>query len=362
MTKKITAVILILSLLSVLAGCRQKPSAEYTKYNNTFFDTFDTLTQVVAYAKSEDEFNQYFEQIHTRFQELHKFYDIYNDYDGINNIKTINDQAGQQPVKVGQEIIDLILFAKEWHQRAEGRVNIAMGSVLNIWHDYRTEGLDTPQNAELPPRKMLEAAAQHTDINQVIVDEENQTVFLADPEMRLDVGGVAKGFATEVVAQEIVAAGLTSGIISAGGNIRVIGVPYDGVREKWSIGIQNPDESVLSNDGVLETLYVSDMSVVSSGDYQRYYHVDGKAYHHIIDPQTLMPGEYYRAVSVVVEDSGLADFMATALFLLPIEESLSLANSVEGLEALWVMYDGTVQTTAGLKKIMKSQGATNSLK
>ena len=261
-----------------------------------------------------------------------------------------------------QEIIDLILFSKEWYQRTGGKMNIAMGSVLKIWHDYRTEGLDMPEKAALPPLEMLEAAAQHTDINQVIVDENEMTVYLADPEMRLDVGGIAKGFATEIVAEEIMAAGLKSGIISAGGNIRVIGVPYDGVRAKWSIGIQNPDESIVSNEGVLETVFVSDTSVVSSGDYQRYYYVDGKAYHHIIDPQTLMPGEYYRAVSVIVEDSGLADYLSTALFLMPFEESLALADSIKGLEALWVMPDGTVKTTAGLKKIMKSLGATNSLK
>jgi thiamine biosynthesis lipoprotein len=362
MTKRITAYILIISLLLMLAGCRPNPYAGYVKYSDSFFDSFDTWTQVVAYTKSEEEFNQYFEQIHNRFQELHKLYDIYNTYEGINNIKTINDQAGKQPVKVDQEIIDLILFSKEWYQRTGGKMNIAMGSVLKIWHDYRTEGLDMPEKAALPPLEMLEAAAQHTDINQVIVDEKEMTVYLADPDMRLDVGGIAKGFATEIVAEEIMAAGLKSGIISAGGNIRVIGVPYDGVRAKWSIGIQNPDESIVSNEGVLETVFVSDTSVVSSGDYQRYYYVDGKAYHHIIDPQTLMPGEYYRAVSVIVEDSGLADYLSTALFLMPFEESLALADSIKGLEALWVMPDGTVKTTAGLKKIMKSQGATNSLK
>ena len=171
MTKRITAYILIISLLLMLAGCRPNPYAGYVKYSDSFFDSFDTWTQVVAYTKSEEEFNQYFEQIHNRFQEQHKLYDIYNTYEGINNIKTINDQAGKQPVKVDQEIIDLILFSKEWYQRTGGKMNIAMGSVLKIWHDYRTEGLDMPEKAALPPLEMLEAAAQHTDINQVNVNE-----------------------------------------------------------------------------------------------------------------------------------------------------------------------------------------------
>ena len=121
-------------------------------------------------------------------------------------------------------------------------MNIAMGSVLKIWHDYRTEGLDMPEKAALPPLEMLEAAAQHTDINQVIVDEKEMTVYLADPEMRLDVGGIAKGFATEIVAEEIMAAGLNQALLAVKGNIRVIGVPYDGVREQHRYS--KSDESI----------------------------------------------------------------------------------------------------------------------
>ncbi|MCR3923521.1 MAG: FAD:protein FMN transferase [Firmicutes bacterium] len=362
MRGKLLAIILIITILIVMTGCSQEPKTGYTKFSNSFFDTFNTLTQVVAYAESEEEFESYYEYIHTRFQKLHKLYDIYNNYEGINNVKTINDNAGVEPVKVDKEIIDLILFAKKWHALTGGQTNIAMGSVLRIWHDYRTEGFDFPEEAKLPPMEMLQSAKKHTDITKVIVDEDASTVYLADKDMSLDVGAIAKGFATQLVVEEMKTAGLTSGIISAGGNISVIGVPYDGVRERWSIGIQNPDESIVSTDGVLETVYVTDASVVSSGDYQRYYVVDGKKYNHIIDAETLMPGEYYRAVSIVAEGSAVADFMSTALFLLPFDESLALANSIEGVDALWVMHDGSVKTTEGLKAMMKSEGATNSLK
>ena len=362
MKYKLTIKILLVAILLLLTGCRRTPEVEYTKYSKSFFDTFDTLTQVIAYTKSEEEFNQYYEQIHTRFIELHRLFDIYNNYTGINNVKTINDNAGIKPVQVEQEIIDLILFAKEWHEKTGGKMNIAMGAVLSIWHDYRTKAIDFPEEAELPPLEKLKNAAKHTDLDQVIIDTEKRTVYLADKNMRLDVGGIAKGFATEIVAQEVMAAGLTSGIISAGGNIRTIGSPLDGVRKHWSIGIQNPNESIVSENGVLETVFVSDASVVSSGDYQRYFIYQGKKYHHIIDPDTLMPGENYRAVTVVAEDSGLADFMSTELFLLPFTESLALAEKTEGVEALWVMKDGSVRTTEGLKAIMKSEGASNSLK
>lgn len=334
----------------------------YVKYQDSFFDTFDTVVTVVAYTRNKDEFDQYFNAIHQRFQELHKLYDIYDNYPGINNIKTINDEAGVRPVKVQKEIIDLILFSKDWYAKTGGKVNIAMGSVLSIWHQYREEGIDDPEHAKLPPMEELREAAKHTDINKVIVDTENSTVYLADKHMSLDVGAVAKGYAAELVAKEFSAKGLNSAIINAGGNVRVIGKPLDGVRERWGIGIQDPSKPIVSDeDNTLDVVYVNDSAVVSSGDYQRYYVVDGKVYHHIIDPSTLMPAEYYHAVTVVTRDSAVADFLSTTLFLYPFEESKALADKL-GVDAIWVMEDGTIRMTDGFKTISRSGGATASRK
>lgn len=359
MKRIISTLMTALFLTLSFSGCQGTSKNQYAKYSNSFFDTFDTLTTVVAYTKSEEEFNSYMEKIHTRFEKLHKLYDIYNDYEGVNNVKTINDNAGIKPVKVDKDIIDLIVFSKDWYNRTGGRTNIAMGSVLKIWHDYREEGRDEPENAKLPPMEDLKEALKYTDINKVIVDIENSTVYLSDKKMSLDIGAVAKGFATEIVAKEIMAEGLTSGIISSGGNVRALGKPLDGIRERWGVGIQNPDKSIISDEEKnLETIFLNNASVVSSGDYQRYYIVDDKIIHHLIDPKTLMPGEYYRAVTVVTEDSGVADFLSTTVYLMPYEESRALVESIEGVEALWVMHDGKVEATEGMKNIMKSHGAS----
>lgn len=358
--KKITALIMAVLLFSLLfAGCKPDPKIQYTKYSDTFFDTFDTMVMVVGYTETEEEFKTYFEMVRSRFERLHKLYDIYNDYEGINNIKTINDNAGLKPVKVDKEIIDLIIFAKDWYKRIGGLTNIAMGSVLRIWHDYREEGMFDPQNAKLPPMSELQEAARHTDIDKVIVDKEKGTVYIEDERIRLDVGSIAKGYATEVAAKEAIAAGLKSGAINAGGNVRTFGKPLDGVRERWGIGIQDPEKSILSeDDDLLDTVFIRDASVVSSGNYQRYYIVGGQIIHHLIDPKTLMPGNYYSAVTVIVEDSGAADFLSTAVFLLPYEQSRALVEGLDGVEALWIMPDGKVEATEGMKKIMKSNGAT----
>jgi thiamine biosynthesis lipoprotein len=346
-----------------LAGCEksQEPADQsvYKKYSYSFMDTFDTVTQVVGYTETEEKFNEYAEKIHERMMELHKLYDIYNDYEGINNIKTINDNAGVKPVKVDREIIDLILFSKQMYEEMGTQTNIALGSVLKIWHEYRDEAEANPADAKIPPMDVLRAANEHTDINKVIVDVGDSTVYLNDPLMSLDVGGVAKGYATEIVAKEIVNEGLISGIISAGGNVRTFGKPMDDTRDRWGIGIQNPD-SILGNsdENILETIYVTDKSIVTSGDYQRFYKVGDKIMHHIIDPETLMPGDYYRAVTIVTEDSGKADFMSKIVFLLPFEKSKAFVDSLDGVEAIWVFKDGKIETTDGLKEIMKSNGAT----
>ncbi|MGI6366088.1 MAG: FAD:protein FMN transferase [Bacillota bacterium] len=348
--------ILIISLL--VSGCFwQKPAPEYTLYSDSMLDSFNTVITLVAYARDQAEFDAYFQLARDRFRELHQLFDIYNNYPGVNNLKTINDMAGRQPVQVDPLIIDLLVLARDWALSGR-KTNIALGPVLYLWHQYREEAGFDPANARLPSREELEEAAKHTDISSVIIDRENSTVFLADSRMRLDVGAVAKGYATELVARELEAAGLKSGAINSGGNIRTIGKPLDGKRERWGIGIFDPDSFLFAEDRDLDMVYINDASVVSSGDYQRYYYVDGKRYHHLIDPDTLMPATQYRAITVVTRDSGYADLLSTELFLLPYEESRELADSLDGVEALWVMPDGEVRFTRGLKDILRSQGAT----
>ncbi len=357
--RSIGALLVCFLLAAALAGCHLLRPTSQKKYTDTFFDTFDTFVTVVAYTRTEKEFDDYFQRIHQRFLEFHKLYDIYNAYPGINNLKTINDNAGVNPVNVDKEIIDLIVFAKDWHKKTGGQTNIAMGSVLRIWHDYREQGMEDPQSAQLPPMEALRKAAEHTDIDKVIVDIGKSTVFLADKDMSLDVGAVAKGYATAVVTREMRAQGLESAFISSSGNIETVGKPLDGVRERWGIGVQDPEQSVFSNEqDLLDVIYANNVGVASSGDYQRYYVVDGKPFHHLIDPKTLMPGDYYRAVTIKAPDAGIADFMSTAAFLLPLEESKVLVESLEGVEAIWVTADGRVEATDGMKTILRSNGAT----
>lgn len=359
--KRLITVIVLVTLL--FTGCaKQGSQAEFERYSYEIQGTFDTLIQLLIYAENEKQAQGYAQIAEERLRTLHQLYDKYNEYPGLNNIKTINDNAGLMPVETEEEIIDLLLFAKEWYDKTGGQVNIALGSVLNIWHNYRQHGLLNPGNAQLPSYEELQEAAIYTDLNKVIVNEENKTVFLQEKEMSLDVGAVAKGYATEVTARELEEQGVTSMIISSGGNVRLIGQPLAKNKNRWGVAIQNPDKDPLSPEyKPLDIAFTRDTSLVTSGDYQRFYKVEDKAIHHIINPRTLMPADHYRAVTVMIEDSGVADFMSTTLFILPFEESQAMASQIPTLEVLWVFPDGSVKATDGMKQVLKNLGGATAL-
>lgn len=346
MNRKVLTILIVITLVFNLSGC----SAENKRFQAQFLELFDTVTTIIGYAKDKDAFTETAQVVYDNLKELNDLYDIYHDYKGVNNIKTINDNAGIAPVKVDQRIIDMLLFSKEAYELSDGKVNIAFGAVLKVWHDYREAGLDDPDNAKLPPMDLLKEKAKHTDINKVIIDEKEGTVYLEDPEMSLDVGAIAKGYATEQVAQIMMDNGTTSMLLSVGGNVLSIGSREE--KEKaWNVGIQNPD--LESEEQYLMITELENLSLVSSGDYERYYTVEGEEYHHIIDPVTLMPSEYFTAVSIICENSGLADALSTTIYSMSLEEGMDLIESLQDTEAMWVQKDGELVYSSGFEKYLK---------
>jgi len=345
--KKTSTIIFAILFIINSAACGVKKTS---RYEAEFLVLFDTMTKIVAYTDSKEEFTRQSQFIYDELKEYHELYDIYNDYEGISNIKTINDHAGIAPVKVDRRIIDMLLFAKDWYEKTGGKINIAFGAVLRIWHDYRTAGIDDPDNARLPPMEQLEAAAKHTDITKVMIDEEKSTVFLEDTEMSLDVGAVAKGYAAEQISRLAVENGFTSGLISVGGNVCAIGAKGE-TGSPWNVGIQNPDpESEQSN---IEIVNLINYSLVTSGNYERFYTVDGKNYHHIIDPETLFPAGYFASVTIICRNSGMADALSTAVFNMPFEQGYEFIESLQDTEAFWVMLDSGVKYSSHFQDYIK---------
>jgi len=350
MKKKFIVLILLLSLIllpSLLCSCNK----ETTKYTSYSFDYFDTVTSIVGYAKSEEEFNEISERILEELEEYHNLFTIYHRYENFENLCTVNELVNgeHRTVTVDKKIIDLLEYSKEMYQKTNGKVNIAMGSVLSIWHDYRENGISDPANATLPPMDKLTEASKHTNIEKLIIDKNAGTVFLSDPNMKLDVGAIAKGYAVEMIAKGLENDGISGYVLNVGGNVRTVGTKGDG--EKWVVGIENPDEN--SEESYIAYLELSGESLVTSGSYQRYYTVDSKRYHHIIDPETLMPSDKFLSVSVVCKSSADGDAISTALFCMELNEGLEFVNSLSGVEAMWVDVDGNIHYSSGFKNYIK---------
>ncbi len=328
--------------ICLLAGCAPQ-KAEPKQYTATFLELFDTVTTVVGKAESQEAFQETAQAVRDALLPYHQLFDIYNSYEGIVNLKTVNDHAAEGPVKVDPILVDFLLDCKEYYALTGGKVNVAMGSVLELWHWERTAGIDNPQAAKLPDMASLDAAAGHTSFDSVVIDEAAGTVFFTDPEVKLDPGAVGKGWAAQRVA-DAAPEGL---LISVGGNVCATG-PKDETGTPWVVGVNNPD-----GGNYLHTLNITGGSLVTSGDYQRYYTVNGKRYHHIIDPETRMPSEYWRSVTILCQDSGLADALSTALFLLPLEEGQALLNKT-GAEAMWVDAQGREFFSPGFSDYLRT--------
>ncbi len=307
--------LIILGLLAILclygSGCSSKQ--EYTAY---FFDYFDTFSTLTAYARNEEEFETYRQIVEEVFEEYHKLCNSYEPFESVVNLYTLNQSAGQGPVSVDEKLYDFLEYCLDAYNESLGAVNIALGSVLGLWQEQMSS-----QTPSVPPFSALSQAAEHTDISQIVLDPDARTVELRDPEMSLDAGALTKGYAIGIAWKRLLEAGCESALLNAGGNILCIG-NYPGLNG-WNVGIQNPDTS--SGTSLYTTWLVRDACVATSGDYERYFEVDGVRYHHIIDPETLYPASRYRGVSVQCADAAATDMLSTALFILPREEGEALA-------------------------------------
>ena len=359
--KKLVLSLLSLSMMMIMTGCSKK----YELMSHYITGPFDTITTYMSYVSSEDEFNEQCDYIEEQLNYYDQLFDKYNTYNGMNNLKTINDNAGKKAIEVDQPLIDLLNLSIERNRKISSKVNIAFGSVINIWHDYREEAESHNGVGTVPSDVELEKANQHTSIDSIEIDEKKKTVYINDALASIDVGATAKGYAIELIKDGLIEMGVDNFLLSGGGNVASHGQRkiqkegefyLDDCADKFCVGIESPqdgnyaasaDDPDSENEAVL---VVQGESIVTSGDYQRFYQdVNGVRYHHLIDPETLYPAVHFRSVSIITEDSGLADFLSSAVFLMEYEEGLKLVNSLDGVEAIWLLEDGKIRMSDGLK-------------
>ena len=336
---------LLFLLLVICMGC--KTSINYTQKQMYSFDSgFDTVIAYIEWVEDGDtQYRENANKTFGKFSYYNKLFDSFHDYENINNIKTINDNAGIKAVSVSQEVIDMLLEAKYFYDISYGKIDITAGKMISLWHDAREIGMELNTNGEygeVPNSAELEESIKHKGWDKIIIDDENNTVFITDPYVSLDVGSVAKGYATQKVAEYLVSEKVKNAVIDAGGNLKALSGKYNG--KDWITGIRNPNNPSLSpDDSLLTVQYSGDKSAVTSGDYERAFIAkDGKSYSHIIDPDTTYPADKYRSVTIITTDAGVADCLSTALFCLDYEDGLKVIEQYKKdhdnafLEVIWV--------------------------
>lgn len=353
--KKIISILVLVSLALCIAfsfaGCGEKEEKKVnykTQSKEISYSYFNTASQISSYGDtSKEQFEKYVKIADETLGYYHKLFDIYYEYSGVNNIKTINKNAGKNAVKVDRELVDFLLYCKELYTITDGKTNVMLGSVLKIWHDKREEAMESLgylDSEKLPSEDELDSANLHTSIDSLVIDEVNCEVYISDSLASLDVGAVAKGYAVEILYKRLKAEGADSIALNVGGNIRTIGLKPE--KELWVTGITNPDMNAESS--IKCRIEIGDSSIVTSGDYERYFVVGEKKYHHIIDPETLMPAEYFASVTIVTADSGLADALSTALFCMSYEDGVKFVENLEGVDVIWIFKDGRLESTDGI--------------
>lgn len=319
------------------------------KHSEKIFEYFDTITTFMAYTEDEEEFKHYTDVLTEELKKYHQLFNSYDRFEGVNNFLTINENAGKEPVEVDPSVIDLIKYSKEMYELTDGKINIAMGSLLGLWHDAREVSVNNPEEAKIPEESVLKQASEHKDIDAIEIDEEKNTVYISDPDVQIDIGAIGKGYATKIIANRLREEGLKHGILSVGGDDVLFGDNPASENSYYKIAIQNPDLED-KEEPYSSVVSLKNTSVVTSGDYQRYFMVDGKRYHHIIDPETMYPSTKWRSVSVIMDDIAEADTISTYLFIIGYEEGLEFAKKV-GAEVLWIDEDYKQLKTDGWPEV-----------
>ena len=323
-----------------------RPTAGLDRHNQTLTSYFDTSLSLSIYVEDNGDAAAIFACTEAIYRHIHQIATRYDGFEGVINPYVINQQPNMDHV-IDPLLFDMIALAIEYHALTEGLFDITIGPVVDVWGGAMIRCQEGGP-CEVPSSEALDAAAMFVGIDRITLNEEAQTVRLAD-NVSIDLGGIAKGFAARVVGDYLRAHPAVSGFILNAGtsNIEVNGRHPVRANERWLIGLTDPDSPSFLPQTFARVSLLSGMNMMTSGDYQRYFMVDGVRYHHIIDPRTLNPSNTMRAITVIGDDGLIGDIWATTLFIMTVEEALATLSALEGFHGLIYDMDGVLHMTEG---------------
>jgi thiamine biosynthesis lipoprotein len=274
------------------------------------------------------------EALTSGFREIRRLEELLSTWISTSELSRVNAEAGHKPVTVSPETLLILKRSLEIAKLTDGGFNIAIGPAVQAWSI--TEQARIPDQAELDRLRPL------IDLSHVQIDEDAGTVFLTVPGMRVDIGGIGKGFAADRAAAAMQAAGATGGVVALSGDIKAFGRLPDAKR--FAVGVQHPRKE----GAILARLELENEAISTAGDYERFFMSGGVRYHHILDPRTLQPARGCQSVTVIAREGTMADGLDTGIFVMGPDLGMKLIERLPDVEGVIVDSEGKVRVSSGL--------------
>ena len=342
--KKIPNIIVIiimsaLSLVLLLAlsgGCSKAPE-KIIDQTRLFMST---VAQIKVSLSPRDDENKVKDAINKAFEEIKRIEDVYSVYNPASEISKINGLRKNEKLRISDGVFNLIHKSIDYSERTYGAFDITVKPLVDLWHRAKIRN-------EVPDPDDVRRALEHVGYKNITLDETARTISFKKEEMSIDMGGVAKGYATDMAIKILEDAGIDNALVALGGDMYCLGKKSDA--ELWKVGIRHPR----NKDKLFLEISLKDKAISTSGDYERYFILGGKRYSHIIDPRIGYPiGDDVESASVISPDSTTSDILATAICILG-EKGLSMIKPFGGIDAILVFKNKerfTVKMSEGIRK------------
>lgn len=327
--KKILCILTAVLVMLSCCGC----SSEKTMSRTLF--VFDTVLTLTLYGGDETSLETAADEIEKTVREIHN---CASAHDPKNQLYMLNVSAYGNDVKISDTLFEIIEQGLYYCELTDGAFDITLGKIIGEW------AIGSP-SAKIPDSSFIEKYSGFEGWKHVVLNHENKTVRFEDERIRLDLGGVAKGYAAEKAKEILGKHSITKAMLDFGGNIVAVGRKNAG--KTWTVGVKNP-----SGNDMAAAVGCENTAIVTSGNYERYSEIDGARYHHILDPFTGCPSDSgVASATVIYGNSAAADCLSTAVFVLGAEKGMALIESIDGAEAVFIDANGNITLSSGAEKI-----------
>ncbi|MEI8015084.1 MAG: FAD:protein FMN transferase [Nitrospira sp.] len=323
---------LLALLCSSFAGCAMVLHGHESAVVTRAQMQMGTVVKITAVARSEPIAQA---AVTAGFAEIHRLEELLSTWIPTSELSRVNASAGVMPVSVSPETMAVVQGAIQVAEMTDGGFNITIGPVVDAWNVI--------ENQRIPTEPELKALRPLLDLKAIHADVREQTIFLEKTGMRIDVGGIGKGYAADQAVIAMKKAGALAGVVALSGDIKTFGHLSGG--KKFPVGIQHPRKE----GEVLVFIDLEDEAISTAGDYERFFERDGVRYHHILDPKTLQPARSCQAVTVIAREGIWADGLDTGIFVMGAELGMHLVEALPDVEAIIVDHEGMVHVSSGLR-------------